>query len=430
MNSITDQFIHLLQKKSSTVNKQDLEEAKTALIDFIGCAAYGQTLNQNLDSLFPTSEALPCEIIGVENVKSLSEQAAYVNAFNAHSTELDDGYKQGMTHIGSVVVAAVYALWQEKKLGIDNLLKGIVMGYEATARLARAINPEHKKKGFHTTGTCGAVGAAMGCAFLGNPSAKSLKAVLSSALASASGLLEMQENASQLKAVNAAHAAMAGLAAGRLANSDFESPDDALNGRRGFASLLAEGHLDKENLLQNDESMLINKRYMKLYPACRHCHPAVEAALNASLGIDASNFDKVLVETYALAIKGHDHKLIEGVNSAKLSIPYCVAAAIKDSKFDISTFDHGVDTTLEELLEKIEVRENPDFTLQQVNQRAAKVVLFLKNGKTMEAEVHFAKGDPENPLSNDEIKAKCEALTENKPSLKNKIETIIKTYTL
>ena len=73
----------------------------------------------------------------------------------------------------------------------------------------------------------------------------------------------------------------------------------------------------------------IKRIYMKPYAACRHSHPSIEAVVD-TLKENKINYGEVKtiqIRTYKAAIEGHDHKDIQGSNSAKMSIPYSVVSS-------------------------------------------------------------------------------------------------------
>ena len=71
-----------------------------------------------------------------------------------------------MIHRGASIITAVLTVAEKLLLSSDGVLKGIIMGYEVAVRCACAIQPGHKKRGFHVSGTCGTIGSAMGVALL------------------------------------------------------------------------------------------------------------------------------------------------------------------------------------------------------------------------------------------------------------------------
>jgi 2-methylcitrate dehydratase PrpD len=74
-----------------------------------------------------------------------------------------------------------------------------------------------------------------------------------------------------------------------------------------------------------DGTYAIEKSYTKPYAACRYCHPAIEAAIKLGKTVDTKKIQEIFVNTYDLAVSGHEHTDIKGSGSARMSIPYGVA---------------------------------------------------------------------------------------------------------
>lgn len=402
-------FIEYLMDKAQSIPDIVYEKARDCLCDYLAVAEAGAYANKErwMNYLEHTGSGV-APVIGY-GITTDCKTAALINGFNAHCLELDDGQRFAMIHLGGSIISALISVGAENYIDKKDLLKGIVVGYEAACRLSIGIQPSHKKSGFHTAGTCGTVGAAIAVATALKMSKRQLETVVSAAVTSAAGMLEIQEQASELKPYNIGRAAMDGLTAAYMGFTDFCGPNDILNGERGFIKLFSR-ECNPEKMVEMTDYYEIERIYVKPYAACRHCHSAIEAALkirkriDIGAKVDISKIDKVEVQTYYLAMKGHDHTEITGTSSAKLSMPYGVAAALVLGKADVSAFEQQNRTRRDilELTKKVVVIENPEFTEQSSRKRIAKVIVYLKD-KGISEQIDFAKGDPENPMSRQEI---------------------------
>ncbi len=402
--NMQDRFAGYLSEKARKIGPAVLAKAADCRADYLAVAAAGARKNRakwrDLLSRCPDG---PVPLLGCGRCTD-GKTAALVNGFNAHSLELDDGQRFAMIHLGACVISAIESVRAECGLGEDAVLKGIVMGYEAACRLAIAIQPGHKLKGFHASGTCGTVGAAGGGAVALGMDAGKLKRVIAVAAGSAAGMLEIQEQQSELKPYNLGRAAMDGVAATLMGFTGFVPPDDMLDGDRGFFKIFSDG-FDAGKLTGPAEGFEIERIYVKPYASCRHSHSAVEAAIRLHPGIVPGQIESVLVETYRLGVRGHDHSDIRGAASAKLSTPYAVACALLHGRADLSLFEPPDPAALE-LAPKIRVAENAGFSELCPAKRVAAVTVRLKDGTTLREQVDYAKGEPENPMSPEEIRQK------------------------
>ena len=156
---------------------------------------------------------------------------------------------------------------------------------------------------------------------------------------------------------------------------------------------------------------------MKLYPACRHCHGALDAAisLNKVLAGSLEQIAKVKVHIYPAAIK-----ITGGIfeptskDEAKFSLPYAVATGLLKGKFGLEHLEVGrsFDRKVRELVGKIEIVSDPTMENRAANIRGAKVEVLLQDGTSKEVAVKLPKGDPEVPVSQDDIENKLKLCAE------------------
>ena len=409
---ITDIFVdYLFGLSVSDLRAEAVEQARLCLLDYKGVTAAGaKILKKHGDAFLDrvSRQGGNVSALGFQE-KTTLHHAAFLNAMSAHMAELDDGHRAGQIHLGASIISAILPVAEVEGLSEDAVLRGIVVGYEAAIRLAMAVNPAHKLRGYHTSGTCGTIGVAVAIAAALEFTREQMKVAVSAATASAAGLLEMQEDESELKPYNLANAAVGGITAAYCALAGFKGPVDAIDGKRGFLSVLTENpriqYLTefKENYLQ------IETVYRKLYAACRHAHSAIEAAitLRNEYDIKPASISSILIETYGMAIKGHDHKDIKGIQSAKMSIPFSVALALKTGHAGLRDYNEKnlVDEEIHCLMELIRIVEDPEISSWLPGKRAARVTI-VSAGESFSTCVEYPKGEPENPLSETEIVTK------------------------
>lgn len=407
--SITDIFVDYLYSLSvSELRAEAVEQARLCLLDYKGVTTAGAKILKKqgdafLDGVLKQGGNL--SVIGFQE-KTTLHNAAFLNAMSAHIAELDDGHRAGQIHLGASIISALLPVSEVESLSEDAVLRGIVVGYEAAIRLAMAVNPAHKLRGFHTSGTCGTIGVAVAIAAALKFTREQMKVAVSAATASASGLLEMQEDESELKPYNLANAAVGGLTAAYCALAGFKGPDDAIGGKRGFLSVLTEYPRIQYLTEFKEKDLQIETVYRKLYAACRHAHSAIEAAITLKNGyrIDSASISSILIETYGMAIKGHDHKEIKGIQSAKMSIPFSVALALKTGHAGLGDYNKTnlADDEIHRLKDLVQIVEDPEISSWLPGKRAARVTI-VSAGNSFSTCVEYPKGEPENPITASEI---------------------------
>ena len=408
MPNVTQNLVDYLFAKAELITDEIISKAEACREDYMAVVTAGAVKNRShWEQLLARTPDGTVELIGYEK-KVDSKTATLINGFNAHALELDDGQRFAMIHLGASIISAIKAVADENGID-DELFKiGIIMGYEAACRVAIAMQPSHKNRGYHTAGTCGTIGCAVGVAFALGMDKAQMKRVLTSAAGSAAGMLEIQEQRSEIKPYNVGRAAMDGLTAGYMGLTDYETPDDMFGGERGFFKIFSD-QWDLEKLVEDTDYFEIERIYIKPYASCRHSHSAVEAAIKLHKQIKIEDIVVVTVRTYKLGVKGHDHTNIQGIASAKLSTPYALAAGLLYGRADLSVFE-PLDEKIISLAKKVKVIEDPELTAESPKKRIAIVTVTMSDGTEQTSRVDYAKGDPENPMAEEEMRAKIQLL--------------------
>jgi 2-methylcitrate dehydratase PrpD len=415
MHNRTDVFLaQVLDLISSVKTESVFDLARMCCVDYFGVTLAGSSVLKTKEHLFLENQAYGgnCHVIGSGKYASVYV-AALLNGISAHVIELDDGHRIGMLHLGAPVISTMLAVAEKEQLSTEEFLLGIIIGYEVAIRLACAVQPGCKLKGYHATGTCGTVGAAMGIAAALHFDFEQMKSAFSAAITSAAGLLEMIEGDTEMKPYNAGRAAMDGVTAAYIGRARFKAPEDALGGRRGFLKVMTDEPKMEYLTDFSGDKLMIETIYMKPYAACRHCHPSIEAALDIRKqeGFNLNEVENIHVYTYKLAVAGHDHTDIKGVNSAKMSIPYSLAVALCTGKAGLDEFTNQFITNevIQTITGKVSVSDVDEFTALCPQKRVAEVMVCSKNG-VYSKRVDYPKGEPENPLSQQELEDKFRGL--------------------
>lgn len=382
------------------------EQVRYCFADYLGVALLGSALESDLlDGAARWMAGGNVPVLGTEACCS-AQDAAFLMALQAHSAELDDGHRKGMIHPGAVVFSSLLAVAPVVGARWGDFSRSAVLGYEVAILLAEAVQPAHKLAGFHATATCGAAGAAVAASSLLGSNRSTWKTSLAIALSGANGLLETINKESGLKPVNAARAAMLGVNAVILASCGIKGPDDIIGGERGFVACMTSSCKSVELPPEGDPQIL--EVYFKPYASCRHCHSGVEAALRiaGSSNFLLSDVLAVGVETYDLAIKGHVEKGSLSVSAAKMSIPASIALALATGRGDVFDEDLLADGEVRRVIEATEVFPSEELSRLVPDKRAAVVTVRTKDGRTLTERVDYPKGEPENPMSEEELMAK------------------------
>src|SRR5689334_23678412 len=137
------------------------------ILDSIGCALYGadlewtRILQRTLGELDTTRA---CAVWGT-GLRLSAPHAALINGTQVQGFELDDVHRQGVLHVGAVVLPALIAI-AETRPGMSgrDFLTAAVAGYEIGPRVGICMGPEHIAQGWHSGATVGVFSAAAGAA--------------------------------------------------------------------------------------------------------------------------------------------------------------------------------------------------------------------------------------------------------------------------
>ena len=398
-----------------------VESSKLRVLDYLASAMAGYRLNRAFSD---TVTRMYRDMGGTEESRVLFSElqlpapnAAFLNAAYGHGADIDDGHRTAQGHPGIVVIPAALALAEAQRMSGKDLILAVVAGYDVFVRLASAVNPAHFNRGFHSTGTVGTIAAGAAAAKVLNLNFEEVRNAISLAAVQAAGVHEISESAQASKPLSPAKAAYSGVLAGRMAQLGIEGPLEALEGSNGFIRAFTDKFdfeiLEKELGQRFD----ITRCYVKLYPACRHCHGAIDAAIRLHEAGDArpEAIEKIKVYIYPAAIKivGSTFEPASA-DAAKFSLPYCVATGLRNGTFTLGSLDvaRSFDSGIRELVRKIEIISDPALENRAANLRGSRVQLFFKDGASKEAAVTLPKGDPEVPVTNADVENKLRRCAE------------------
>ena len=394
------------------IPKDVMLRAKRSLLDYLAVTCAGAEFQKDkLEKYyeFAQPEEGKFRVIGTGKDLVLKE-AVFLNGLNGHALDFDDGTNSGIIHLGSPIFSLLLPLAQRYGKSVDEVLRAAVVGYEASYTMAVSIQPGHKAMGYHATGTCGTLGAALAGAYMLGFSDEERFQAFASASVAASGMLKVLDDGSELKPYNVAKASLLALTALQMAKSGFKGHFDPLGGRGFIKMMTGKERIEMKPVLLNG-TYAIMKSYTKPYASCRYTHPSVEAAIHMRDRVKAADVEEINIKTYDLAVSGHDHTVIPGSYSAKMSIPYATAAGLIYGKAGLSEFTEDTVKCDEivALTKKIKVEADPDLSAVFPGVQAAVVTIKTKDGEYADR-VDFPKGEPENPLTDQEFKDRYDDL--------------------
>lgn len=388
------------------LEEHDMEQLHTLIIDFFAAAYAGYKQNYVFNNavekvIFPQSGAEESTILFQKKLYP-ARIAAFMNSAYGHGAELDDGNKKAAGHAGVHLIPAVFALAEKLRSTSDDVLLALATGYEAYIRISSAAQPGLVARGFHSTGVAGTLACAAACARLYHLDAQGIEDAISLATTMTGGLLSYGDSRPAIKPLNPAKAAENGVFAAMLANEGMQGPTESLEGQNGWFHAVT----DKYDIecLKGSDHLLLNDCYFKLYPSCRHTHCGIDAAISLHNRVSVDNIKNVNVYIYPNAIKLAGIKIPQNQDETKFSIQYTLACSLLNGSYGTADMDPPrLTENVLELIEKIHLIPDESMEDRFKGIRGTRVELELNNGSKTEETVLVPKGDPENPLSREDI---------------------------
>ncbi len=408
-------FIEACQSK--TFAPVTMHHARRALLDWQASLLAGSDTDAAKRLFVAYEDELGighCSIAGSPQ-KALMRAAAFINGTVSHIAEFDDIYRDGAYHPAAPTISAVFALAEQRQDSLEKLLEAIIVGYEVSTRISRVIQPSHYRF-FHTTGTVGVFGAAAACAYLLKLNKNQASDALASAATFASGLQQAFRSDSMTKPMHAGHAAQVGLNAALTAQAGMTGTLDILEGDAGFGAALSQNPRWEEIFQGMGSDWNIEHMTFKNHGCCGHNFPSIDgvAFLMQTYPISFENIKKIRVGGYKATKNVCCYVHPQTPFEAKFSLTYTVAARIilgrvREKAFLASALQ---DNRLQELENKIELSIDPDCEAKFPVHRSAKVEIELSDGTVYAHHQQTRHGDPDDPLTDQELLDKFIELSE------------------
>lgn len=388
------------------MSRKDIDQLHKLVIDFFAAtyAGYKQnrSFNKKIERVVYSQSGVEESTIFLQEKRYPARLAAFMNSVYGHGAELDDGNKQAAGHAGVHLIPAVFALADKLKSSNEDVLIALATGYEAYIRISSAAQPGLVQRGFHSTGVAGTLACAAACARLYHLNAQGIEDAIALATTMTGGLLSYGDSRPAIKPLNPGKAAENGIFAAMLANEGVQGPSESLEGKNGwFHAVTNEVH---EEFLRGSDHLLLHDCYFKLYPSCRHTHCGIDAAIALHEKVKKDEIETINVFIYPNAIKLAGIKIPKNQDETKFSIQYTLACALLNGSYGIA--DMKPTRLTEEvltLIDKIVLIQDELMENRSKGIRGTRVEIVMKNGERIEETVLVPRGDPERPLTRNDI---------------------------
>jgi 2-methylcitrate dehydratase len=393
-----------------------VKEAKRFLIDSIGCA-FAALNSEDMQAMYRVIQALggteEARIIGYGH-RTNAPNAALMNNLLIRALDYNDIYwEQDPSHPSDIIGTAISCAEAKGKSGAD-LILAIVIAYELMMRWCLAADPGIREVGWHHASLTQFVSPLV-AGKLYDLNVDQLVAAVGISGSShftlggvvAGHLTNMKNTADPL-------AAQAGVYAAMMAREGYTGPVEVIEGKEGLIEVLSNVSWNTEELTKGlGSDFLITKCSYKAFPTEALTHQPISATLAICKrnSISYQDVEEILVETTTRGadILSDPSKYQPNTKeTADHSLPYVIAVAVADGNVLPKAFtDEAIrDPRIWELLPKIKVVADPEIDSLFPQVKRARVTITTVDGNRDTEQTDFAKGAPENPLTDDELEKK------------------------
>jgi 2-methylcitrate dehydratase len=417
---------YALNLKYEDISPEAIKEVKRFLLDSVGCA-YGGSVTKDVNIFIDYYKEMGGKEEGSifnSKLKFPNANATLLNALMIRALDYNDIYwEEDPSHPSDIIPAALTPAEIYGKRGKD-LITAIILAYEFEMRMCEIAHPGiRERKWHHATLT----------AFVSPIVAGKIMDLTKEQMVHAIGISGSYH--ATFGAVTAGHLTMmkntvdplatqSGVTAALLAKRGYEGPAHVIDGKEGLAQTIVGGEWELEGLTRDlGKGYRITRCSMKAFPTEALTHSPFSALLKIRRehNIENSNIEEITIKTVARAadILSDPTKYHPTTReTADHSLPYCLAALVLDGKLTSEQFtDVRINAPdIREMIHRVKVVAEPRYEAMFPKKKPAGAIIKTNDGQTFEAEVDYPKGDYREPLSDEELLVKFDAMVLDKIS--------------
>jgi len=428
---------HVIAKWACALKYEDLspaamQAAKLFWFDSIGCAL-GGSQQDDARILLKHHRAMGggngSATVFVSGFKTNPVDAAFLNGHMIRAMDYNDIYWKADPCHPSDLIAAPLALCQSEGLSGQDLILATVIAYEIEMRLCEVGRPGVREYGWHHA-TLSAFAAPIAAGRVLNLTPEQMVSAIgiSASRTFCPGAVTAGKLTNMKNTVDP-WAGRMGAESALLARDGFSGPEHIIDGKEGLFAVFKHVQYKGEPATFDGEALvkdLPNSKEshyrildcgMKSFPIEALSHAPLTAMMKTvkEHKIQANDVKEIKVEVIARAadILGDPHKYRpDSKETADHSLPYCMAAGLVDGMVTPLQFkeERVLDKALIPIMDKVKVVANEEFEALFPKFQPSRVTITTNDGKTHSTRVDVPKGDPRDPMTEDEIAVKFTAL--------------------
>lgn len=348
-----------------------------------------------------------------------AHEAARINAVMVHALEFDDTFGRGFLHPSAIVYPAALATADlVGKVSGEEFLAATTLANDIACRLSVAGQPgvDGFAIGWHNTTLIGYLSSALVAGRLMRLSETQLINAAGIAAHQAAGNAQSHVDSALTKRLGPGFASSAGVLAARLAQMGLSGPRGVLEGAKGWFNQYHKGNYSRALLLDG-----LGTHYpavetaFKPWPSCRGSHTSADAALQliAQYNLTPDQIGQIELRngpaewpflSNPIEAKRQPRTTVE----AQFSIPWVVAAAFTDGRVRIAQFTPAAlaRSDIRAMAARITAVQDNSLANPAGGPGQALIVVTTKDGRRLESHVAAAKGEPQTPMTAEEVQHK------------------------
>lgn len=341
------------------------------------------------------------------------DRAARVNAVASDAAASDDSDLRSIAHIGTIVSTTGLALGEQLERSGREVLDAMVLGYEVAGRIDEALTPGRMQRGFHGSVSTVFGGAVTAGRLLRLDGARMTQAIAIAA-SSACGMA-IAADTSCAREYHAGLAAMLGVQAALAAQAGFEAEATVMEAPRGFFAAFNGQAVDEVTRDLGGSWDIVTDMAIKLMPGAHPFHAIAEAAIQAAVEgeVDPARVRRIVISApqlktwQAQAVQPHD------LIGAAHSVPYFVAAAVVDRRFDWDHFEEAKmrDPAIRAMLQRVAFDPDPPPLPDRFPHRhGGAVTIELDDGRSVRSVCKAPRGSGPRGIAWADVDAKYRRL--------------------
>lgn len=364
MNSIAETLAAFVTKTDlEDLPTLAIERAKMSLSSTLASAAAGIQIDsaRQVRELERSLGGAATSSIWFDGGKLSVDRAARINAVASDAAASDDSDMRSIAHIGTIAGAAGLALGERLQSSGAEVLAAMVLGYEVAGRIDEALTPGRMQRGFHGSVSTIFAGTITCTKLLRLPPTQTAQAI---ALAASSACgMAIAADTSCAREYHAGLAAMLGVQAALSAQAGFEADLAVMELPRGFFEAFNGQAVSEVTADLGGSWDIVTDMAIKLMPGAHPFHAIAEAAFTAATqwNIIPESVRRVMITAPQLKVWQNQAVQPHDLIGAAHSVPYFVAAAIVDRRFDWEHFkaEKMTDARIMALLPRVGFDPNP-----------------------------------------------------------------------